>query len=146
MLPFCRLPEDAAALVGKIRDYGFKKTKVGMMVELPSNVFLAREFSEIVDFFFVGPRDLTQAIYGADRSISSLGKYDIGSAAPKEAVMTLFRNMTGRKKEVFIALFDLYKHIGGYNKVKSNNIIYYSGSPSGILKDFGLIQELSQEK
>lgn len=142
LLPFCRLPEDATELKIHVRQAGLTDIKIGMMVELASNIFLAKQFSKIVDFFFIGPRDLTQNIYAADRGLPQLAKYAIGTEAVKEAVLTFFKNIDGQGKEVFIALFDLFKHIEEYRLVKSNNVIYYSGSPSEIINDFFKLEVL----
>jgi len=145
MLPFCRLPEDGVFLKEKIRKVGFEDMKIGMMVELASNVLLAKDFSEIFDFFYVGPRDLTQNVYGADRSLPKLAKYDIGTAAPIEAVLTFLNNIRGREKEVFIPFFDLYRHIVAHEEIKGNTTIYYACPPGEILKDFTRIADLENE-
>lgn len=45
----------------------------GMMLEIPSNIFMIPEFSEKLDFFSVGSNDLTQYLTACDRENPALG-------------------------------------------------------------------------
>lgn len=76
MLPFCRTPEEAESVLGMMEQYGLKRgvngLEVYMMVEIPSNVFLIKEFAEFFDGFSIGSNDLTQLIYGVDRDSGEL--------------------------------------------------------------------------
>lgn len=48
------------------------KIRWGMMLEIPSNLFMIPEFSEYVEFFSVGSNDLTQYLTACDRMNSKL--------------------------------------------------------------------------
>ena len=61
-----------------------EKTKVsdeigiGMMIEIPSTIWMASEFSEYADFFSIGTNDLVQYMYAVDRlnpKVTSIASY-----------------------------------------------------------------------
>ncbi|MCG2826965.1 MAG: phosphoenolpyruvate synthase, partial [Thermoplasmatales archaeon] len=68
--------------------------KVWIMAEVPSNVFLADQFAELVDGFSIGSNDLTQLIMGADRDseiLAQLGYFDERNEAVKRAIAHLIK-------------------------------------------------------
>ena len=71
MIPFCRTPEEGRRVLAEMEKHGLKRgvngLQVYVMCELPSNVLLADEFSEIFDGFSIGSNDLTQLTLGLDR-------------------------------------------------------------------------------
>ena len=50
-----------------------KDFKIWLMIEIPSQVFLADAFSKLCDGFSIGSNDLTQLILGVDRDSAVLG-------------------------------------------------------------------------
>lgn len=71
MVPFCRTLEEGRRVQDEMSKHGLQRGKDGLelyvMCEIPSNVVLAKEFSEIFDGFSIGSNDLTQLILGVDR-------------------------------------------------------------------------------
>jgi len=100
MLPFVRTLEEAKRVQFVMAKNGLKRGKnkleVYMMVEIPSNVILAREFSKLFDGFSIGSNDLTQLTLGVDRDSELVSHiYD----ERNEAVKIMIRNVVKIAKE-----------------------------------------------
>ncbi|HVZ93402.1 MAG TPA: phosphoenolpyruvate synthase [Phycisphaerales bacterium] len=71
MIPFCRTLTEARLVLDEMGRHGLKRGENGMQVyvmcEIPNNVILADEFSDLFDGFSIGSNDLTQLTLGVDR-------------------------------------------------------------------------------
>lgn len=71
MIPFCRTPAEGQRVLAEMAKHGLERGKNGLQVyvmcELPSNVVLADQFSQVFDGFSIGSNDLTQLTLGLDR-------------------------------------------------------------------------------
>ncbi len=85
MIPFCRRVEEGARVVERMRELGLERGKDGLeiyvMCEIPNNVVLIDQFSEIFDGFSIGSNDLTQLTLGVDRD-SQLVAFDFDERDP----------------------------------------------------------------
>jgi pyruvate,water dikinase len=71
MIPFCRTLEEARRVLAEMAAAGLPRGQRGLevyvMCEIPNNVLLAPQFSELFDGFSIGSNDLTQLALGVDR-------------------------------------------------------------------------------
>jgi pyruvate, water dikinase len=71
MIPFCRTVEEGQKVPEIMKSFGLIRSKnnleIYVMIEISSNVILAKEFAEIFDGFSIGSNDLTQLTLGIDR-------------------------------------------------------------------------------
>ena len=71
MIPFCRTVDEARKVLGELERNALRRGQQGlevyMMCEIPNNVVLVEEFSELFDGFSIGSNDLTQLALGVDR-------------------------------------------------------------------------------
>ncbi|MDO5708284.1 MAG: phosphoenolpyruvate synthase [Andreesenia angusta] len=97
MLPFVRTTwelkkvKEIMAEEGLVQDNNFK---IWIMAEVPSVIFEAEEFAQMVDGFSIGSNDLTQLIMGADRDsgiLNDMGYFDERNEAVKNAIKTLIK-------------------------------------------------------
>ena len=71
MIPFCRTVQEADKVIRIMEEKGLKRgqdqLELYLMIEIPSNVVLGREFAPYFDGFSIGSNDLTQLTLGIDR-------------------------------------------------------------------------------
>lgn len=76
MIPFCRTLTEGRAVLAEMARHGLERGRDGMQVyvmcEIPNNVVLAAQFSELFDGFSIGSNDLTQLTLGVDRDSEQL--------------------------------------------------------------------------
>jgi pyruvate, water dikinase len=104
MVPFCRTPEEGKRVLAEMAKNGLVKGENGLevyvMCELPSNVLLADEFSQVFDGFSIGSNDLTQLTLGLDRDSELVAHlFDERNEAVKRIIATAITTVkqNGRK-------------------------------------------------
>lgn len=107
MIPFCRTVEEGKQVIQLMADNGLKRKQndleIYMMVEIPSNVILADEFSKIVDGFSIGSNDLTQLTLGIDRDSAVISQsFDEQNEAVKK--MIIWAIAAAKKNKIKIGL------------------------------------------
>jgi len=97
MLPFVRTTWELEKVKKIMAEEGLvqsKNFKILIMAEVPSVVFEAEEFAQMVDGFSIGSNDLTQLIMGADRDsgiLNTMGYFDERNEAVKRAISILIK-------------------------------------------------------
>ncbi|HLP87509.1 MAG TPA: phosphoenolpyruvate synthase [Nostocaceae cyanobacterium] len=91
MVPFCRTPEEGRRVLAEMAKHDLVRGENGLQVyvmcELPSNVLLADEFSQVFDGFSIGSNDLTQLTLGLDRDSELVAHlFDERNAAVKRTI------------------------------------------------------------
>ena len=108
MLPFVRTTwelkqvKEIMASEGLVQSNDFK---LWIMAEVPSVIFQAEEFAQLVDGFSIGSNDLTQLTMGADRDsgiLNSMGYFDERDPAIKAAIKMLIDGAHKHGKTVSI--------------------------------------------
>jgi pyruvate,water dikinase len=100
MIPFCRTPAEADAVLQVMAENGLRRGEAGLevyvMCEIPSNVVLAEQFAARFDGFSIGSNDLTQLVLGVDRDSARLKSlFDENN----EAVTRLIREVIAKAHE-----------------------------------------------
>lgn len=107
MIPFCRTPEEGRKVLAEMEKHGLKRGANGLevyvMCEIPSNVILADEFSQVFDGFSIGSNDLTQLTLGLDRDSSLVAHiFDERNEAVKSMVRTVIQKAKANHRKIGI--------------------------------------------
>ena len=107
MIPFCRTVEEGRLVVAEMRKHGLVQAENGleiyMMCEVPSNVILADEFSDIFDGFSIGSNDLTQLVLGLDRDSEKISHiFDERDPAIKRMIQSVIETAKRKGKKIGI--------------------------------------------
>ncbi|MFB3886885.1 MAG: phosphoenolpyruvate synthase [Thermodesulfobacteriota bacterium] len=107
MVPFCRTVEEGRLVIAEMRNYGLVQGQNGLeiyvMCEVPSNVIMADEFSEIFDGFSIGSNDLTQLVLGLDRDSEKVSHvFDERDPAVKRMVQLVIEKVKKNGKKIGI--------------------------------------------
>lgn len=107
MIPFCRTVEEGKKVLAEMAKYGLKrgtnKLEVYVMCEIPSNVVLVDQFSEIFDGFSIGSNDLTQLTLGLDRDSELVADvYDERNPAVKALIRTVIKGAKKNRRKIGI--------------------------------------------
>jgi pyruvate,water dikinase len=107
MIPFVRTVEEGRLVVAEMRKYGLIQGENGlelyMMCEVPSNVIMADEFSEVFDGFSIGSNDLTQLVLGLDRDSEKVSHvFDERDPAVKRMVQWVIESAKKNGKKIGI--------------------------------------------
>jgi pyruvate,water dikinase len=104
MIPFCRTLKEAELVLTELANNGLSRGERGLevyvMCEIPNNVILAEQFSELFDGFSIGSNDLTQLTLGVDRDSELLAHvFDEQDPGVKEMIRLVIEraHRKGRK-------------------------------------------------
>ncbi len=107
MIPFCRTPEEGRRVLAEMAQHGLKQGDRGLQVyvmcEIPNNVILADQFSEVFDGFSIGSNDLTQLTLGLDRDSALVAHlFDERSEGVKELIRQVIAKAQNKGRKVGI--------------------------------------------
>ncbi len=107
MIPFCRTPAEGEQVLAEMARHGLQRGEEGLQVyvmcEVPTNVILADQFSDIFDGFSIGSNDLTQLTLGLDRDSSLVARlFDERNEAVKEMIRQIIAKAKAKGRKVGI--------------------------------------------
>ena len=107
MIPFCRTPEEGRKVLAEMAKHGLNRGENGLQVyvmcEVPSNVILADQFSDVFDGFSIGSNDLTQLTLGLDRDSALVAHiFDERNQGVKEMVRQIIQKAKAKGRKVGI--------------------------------------------
>lgn len=120
MIPFCRTLDEGRKVLDEMARHGLHRRneatgekhaidapsdalEVWVMCEIPNNVILADEFSDLFDGFSIGSNDLTQLTLGVDRDSELLSHlFDERDAGVKAMIAMIVERAHKKKRKVGI--------------------------------------------
>jgi pyruvate,water dikinase len=107
MIPFCRTLDEGKKVIAEMEKHGLKRGDQGlevyMMCEIPSNIILANEFSDIFDGFSIGSNDLTQLVLGVDRDSEIVAPiFDERNEAVKRMILQVIQAAQAKGRKIGI--------------------------------------------
>ena len=107
MVPFCRTPEEGHRVLEEMAHHGLVRGEDGLQVyvmcEIPNNVILAQEFSQVFDGFSIGSNDLTQLTLGLDRDSALVAHlFDERNAGVMATIRTVIERVKGCQRKIGI--------------------------------------------
>lgn len=107
MVPFCRTVEEGRRVIAEMNRNGLMQKELGLevyvMCEIPSNIILAAEFSDVFDGFSIGSNDLTQLVLGVDRDSEIVAHvFDERNAAVKTMIASVIRTARAKGRKIGI--------------------------------------------
>jgi pyruvate, water dikinase len=105
MIPFCRTLEEGRRVLAEMARNDLPRGRNGLevyvMCEIPNNVILATQFSELFDGFSIGSNDLTQLTLGVDRDSEILAEiFDERDPGVKELIRMVTRAAHAKNRKV----------------------------------------------
>ncbi len=107
MIPFCRTVAEGRRVLDTMAESGLVRgendLEVWVMCEIPNNVVLAEEFSDLFDGFSIGSNDLTQLVLGVDRDSELLAHlFDEQDPGVKAMIEMVVQRAHGKDRRVGI--------------------------------------------
>lgn len=133
LIPVVRAPEEVTQIREIMRGMEID-IPLGIMVETPAAVLLAGRLASLADFFCIGAADLTQLLYGADRTHDELRAHTSpGNEATLVAVRLVLEALRGQGKDVYLTEL-LYLVLVPDRALVSNNRLKVVTWPDRLLR------------
>jgi len=150
MIPFCRTVEELEKVYKVMNKYGLKRgedgLKIFLMAELPSNILMAEEFSQLIDGFSIGSNDLTQLTLGLDRDSSLVAHvYDERNPAVKRFISNLIKVAKENNTKVGICGQGPSDYPDFAQFLVESGIDSISVTPDSILKTIKAVSKIEKE-
>lgn len=151
MIPFCRTPDEGRKVLAEMATYGLVRGQHGLevyvMCEVPSNVILADQFSDVFDGFSIGSNDLTQLTLGLDRDSALVAHlFDERNLAVKTMVQWVIERARAKGRKIGICGQAPSDYPEFARFLVSLGIDSISLNPDSVLKTTLEIAQMEQER